>query len=230
MLRAKAIESKEKQSRTEREREAVEKFILRPMVQEEIAGWYERELKTAFLPQEIKPLQDILALRAQNRYQLLGLFEGDILVGYAALWTGERVPVVLLDYLGVTESRRNEGLGGRVLNLLAEYSQGAALLVESEAPVEGDDPAENEIRLRRIGFYKRNGFVPAYEMATCGMRWQTMIWGTQPQEMERIMAGHRALYGPERTDVKIPLPSDEVPTLPYWMKKRSVTRKNESGR
>ena len=92
------------------------------------------------------------------------------------------------------------------------------LILESEAPVPGGSPAENELRRRRIAFYARNGFQPVYEMATCGMRWQAMLWGPPPRDLTAVMAAHRALYGPERTDVKVPLAPDEVPERPYWMK------------
>ena len=36
--------------------------------------------------------------------------------------------------------------------------------------------------------------------------------------VEEIMAQHRALYGPDRTDVAVPLPQGAKPAMPYWMK------------
>ena len=159
---------------------------IRPMTVPEIEKWYAEELAEAFAPAERKPLADILSLRAEGRYELLGLFnERDELLGYATIW---RQP------------------------------DGAGLVLESEAPVPGGSPAENELRRRRIAFYARNGFQPVYEMATCGMRWQAMLWGPPPRDLTAVMAAHRALYGPERTDVKVPLAPDEVPERPYWMK------------
>ena len=35
------------------------------------------------------------------------------------------------------------------------------------------------------------------------------------------MAAHRAIYGPGRPDVKIPLGPGETPEPPYWMKGRN---------
>ena len=59
---------------------------IRPMTVPEIEKWYAEELAEAFAPAERKPLADILALRAEGRYELLGLFnERDELLGYATL-------------------------------------------------------------------------------------------------------------------------------------------------
>jgi hypothetical protein len=37
-------------------------------------------------------------------------------------------------------------------------------------------------------------------------------------DIPALMAAHRAIYGPSRSDVKIPLPPGELPETPYWMK------------
>ena len=180
---------------------------IRPMTVPEIEKWYAEELAEAFAPAERKPLADILSLRAEGRYELLGLFnERDELLGYATIWRQpDGAGLVLLDYLGVSARLRNGGLGAELCAHLARRYGGQGLILESEAPVPGGSPAENELRRRRIAFYARNGFQPVYEMATCGMRWQAMLWGPPPRDLTAVMAAHRALYGPERTDVKVPL-------------------------
>lgn len=127
----------------------------------------------------------------------------------------EDIPLVLLDYLGVTARMRSGGLGAKMLAALK--AQGRPLILESELPVDGETQEENAIRRRRIAFYERNGFVPAYEMATCGMRWQAMLAGGEGYPLEAVMRWHKALYDEKRTDVKVPLGPDEVPQLPYWM-------------
>jgi len=196
---------------------------LRPMTPEGVRDWYGRELAEAFLPTERKPLEDILALRRAGRYELLGLFdEAGGLLGYGTIWQqpgGEGL--VLLDYLGVTARLRNGGIGARLCGMLARRYGAQGLILESETPAPGAPEEENAIRRRRIGFYARNGFSTVYEMATCGLRWNAMLWGPPPDCLDGVMAAHRALYGPERTDVKIPLGPDEEPELPYWMRKES---------
>lgn len=188
---------------------------FRLLTEMEIRNWYESELRRTFVPQECKPLDDIFRLIAEDRYEIWGLWEGASLLGYACLWKRPDLALVLLDYLGVTAARRNEGLGGQLLRLL--QTQGRPLVTESELPVAGDSDEENSIRLRRIAFYQRNGFTAAYVMATCGMAWQALTFapGLAPDE---VMYQHRALYGPQRTDVVVPLPPGQSPEMPYWMK------------
>lgn len=90
---------------------------IRPMTVPEIEKWYAEELAEAFAPAERKPLADILSLRAEGRYELLGLFnERDELLGYATIWRQpDGAGLVLLDYLGVSARLRNGGLGGRAV-------------------------------------------------------------------------------------------------------------------
>ena len=189
---------------------------FRQMTHREIETWYETEFSQAFAENERKPLPNILVLAAEGRYELWGLFDSERMLGYATLWKRKGIPLVLLDYLGVSADLRNGGLGAGILARLK--ARGFPIVTESELPVPGDSDAENVIRMRRIGFYRRNGFVPAYEMATCGMRWQALLANTEGLEMADIMAWHKALYGPERTDVKVPLGPNEVPEMPYWMR------------
>ena len=65
---------------------------------------------------------------------------------------------MLLDYLGVTAARRNGGLGGAILKMLAAREAGRrTVLVEAEAERSGGPEEERPLRLRRLGFYARNG-------------------------------------------------------------------------
>ena len=187
---------------------------FRLLNENEIRIWYETELTRTFIPQECKPLEDIFRLIGKERYEIWGLFDSTSLLGYACLWKSPDLALVLLDYLGVTAAQRNRGLGGQMLHLL--QAQGRPLVTESELPVEGDSEEENAIRRRRIAFYARHGFTAAYPMATCGMAWQALV--SHPEAgTEATMAHHRALYGPERRDVRIPLPPGALPELPDWV-------------
>ena len=87
---------------------------LRPIA--DLEQWYARELTEAFPPNERKPLAEIRALLEAGRYEALGLYDGAALLGYANLWREPAAPgYVLLDYLGVTASRRKGGLGCLIL-------------------------------------------------------------------------------------------------------------------
>ena len=196
-------------------------MVFRAMKNGEIDYWYAHLLPEGFAPNEIKPREDVYRLLAEDRYEIWGLFpddpeQGCMPAGFACLWKRPGIPLVLLDYLGVTGKLRSGGWGAWMLAKLKE--QGKPLVLESEMPVADAPEQENAIRRRRIAFYERNGFVPAYEMATCGMRWQAMLTGGELYSLEDLMRWHKLLYDEKRTDVKVPLGPDEVPELPYWMK------------
>lgn len=190
---------------------------FRPMNEQEIRGWYEREFLKTFPPNEQKPLELILSLTDAGRYTLMGLYDGAALLGYASLQTHPDHPgYVLLDYLGVTAARRNGGLGARILSLLEERFQGSVhIIVEAESPVPGEGGEENRLRARRIGFYERCGCRRVYEMGACGIRCQALTLG-EPGDLAPLMAAHRAIYGPGRPDITIPLGPEETPAPAHW--------------
>ena len=134
---------------------------LRPIPARDWADWYTGELCASFPACECKPLEAIRALAAEGRYELLGLCDGAALLGYATLWSTPEWPdYVLLDYLGVTAARRNGGLGGAILKMLAAREAGRrTVLVEAEAERSGGPEEERPLRLRRLGVYARNGCI-----------------------------------------------------------------------
>ena len=194
---------------------------LLPMNEQQIRCWYHTLLPECFAPNEIKPEADIARLLAEDRYEVWGLFEDSLAdpdqmpTGFACIWKRKGIPLVLLDYLGVTAAARNGGYGVWMLTQLKK--QGRPMVCESELPVDGDPDKENAIRRRRIAFYERNGFRPAYEMATCGLRWQALLIGGEAQDIKDIMRWHKQLYDEGRTDVKVPLAPGEKPQPPYWL-------------
>lgn len=191
---------------------------LRPITDEALQGWYDTELTEAFPPNERKPLGEMRDLIAAGRYDLLGLYEGPALLGYAGIMKQPGADYVLLDYLGVTAARRSGGLGAELLRRLGgQYAHCPGFITEAEIPVPGDSAAENDLRLRRIGFYRRCGFTPVYEMASCGVRFQALLLGPVPEDMTELMADHRAVYGPLRTDVQVPIAPGDTPRPPHWM-------------
>jgi GNAT superfamily N-acetyltransferase len=112
------------------------------------------ELTEAFPPNERKPLAEIRALLEAGRYEALGLYDGAALLGYANLWREPAAPgYVLLDYLGVTASRRNGGLGSLILRKLAGQCAGrCGVLTEAEWPDPDSGAPEEVLRRRRVAF------------------------------------------------------------------------------
>ena len=116
--------------------------ILREMTLPELKQLHETELREAFPPQELKPFAAMKTLYEAGVYHPVGAWEGETLVGYAILWESPDHPYVLIDYLGVPARLRNGGLGGKILDRLAEQFAGMdGILVESEA---GGCPAPPE--------------------------------------------------------------------------------------
>ncbi len=200
---------------------------FRKLTKTEARRWFDELLPECFVPDEIKPWADFERLLAEGRYEIWGLFEAPaesnvlrtgapLPLGFATLWKNPEYPVCLLDYLGVRPALRSGGLGAKILAELA--SRGIAALAEAEVPIPGADEAENALRVRRMGFYARNGYTRLYEMSTCGMRMQTFGINTAQFDPADIMYWHKHIYDEKRTDVKVPLGPDEVPAPPYWMK------------
>jgi len=117
---------------------------------------YQNEMVADFPKAELKPLSAMLRLMDLGRYDPLAAIDGGETVGYAMMWLPQDRTGALLEYLGVLRGRRNGGLGGQILELLAaRYGQ---LFGEAEAPGPDASPEENDLRRRRIAFYQRNGF------------------------------------------------------------------------
>ena len=93
----------------------------------------------------------------------------------------------------------------------------AIFIVREEAERSGGPEEERPLRLRRLGFYARNGCIPVYESFNCGLLCQVFVLGPAPADQVDLKAAHRAIYGPARTDVVIDPPPGASPEPPYWM-------------
>lgn len=182
---------------------------------------YNQEMKRAFPPSELKPLSAIEDMRDKGRYEPLGLFEGDELLGYAFMWLEPGIPFALLDYLGVVEGKRGGGLGTACLDLLAErYRDFRGVFGESEA-VSSPDPTEAALQRRRLDFYYRNGFrYGGYDCALYGVHYETLIRGNEDVTAEELLEVHRTIYASHMPQtvydrfIQIPLAPGEKPNPP----------------
>ena len=191
---------------------------LRIMSPEELKKAYETDLREAFPPAELKPLWAMEAMRARGAYDPLGLYggEGEAL-GYILLWKHTDGRYVLIDYLCVPAGRRNGGTGGRLLAAaIAHYPPDTVFIGETEAPT--GDPARDEMILRRLGFYARNGAKTlGYDNALFGVRFKTICWADPMPEEAEILRKHQEIYlqqfGREKYDrfIQIPLRPGEQP-------------------
>ena len=198
---------------------------LRTLTKEELARLYREKIQGDFAPGELKPLRAMLRLCDMGRYDPLLVEEEDgTAVGYAMLWLPESREGALLEYLGVFPELRSGGIGARILELLGErYSQ---LFGEAEAPDSGD-PAEDDLRRRRIGFYLRNGFrVLNYECALFGVHFNCLYRGPEGDD-SKVQALHRGVYAayfsPEHMEryIQLPLaPGEAIHPAPSWIEER----------
>lgn len=180
--------------------------------------WYEKFLKEDFVSDEIKPIENILTLIKNGRYEVYGVFQDDEMIAYASFWKKENINLALLDYLGVLKKYRNQGIGSKILTLIKEMLGNMPYVVEAEIPT-GSSLEEDKIRKRRIQFYERNGCKKVYLMATCGMKWQTLVNSKNEIDQKELAKLHKELYEEKRTDVKIPISIDENIEKAFWSSK-----------
>lgn len=195
---------------------------LKLLDKQELTDLYQSEMVFDFPKAELKPLRAMLRLMDMGQYDpLLITDEEGSPLGYAMLWLPRARNGALLEYLGVLRGKRNGGLGTQVLPLLAErYGQ---LFGEAEAPT-SDDPAENDLRRRRIAFYERNGFrVLDYECALFGVHFNCLYRGPETDD-RKVEALHRSVYAdyfsPEHMAryIQLPLhPGEAIHPSPAWV-------------
>lgn len=188
---------------------------------EQLTKLYNEELVFDFPKAELKPLRAMHRLMDMGQYDPLLVSENGEALGYAMVWLPRERNGALLEYLGVLRGKRNGGLGAQILTLLAErYSQ---LFGEAEAP-SSDDPAENDLRRRRLGFYQRNGFrILDYECALFGVHFNCLYRGfeTDDRKVEKL---HRSVYADYFTPahmerfIQLPLrPGEEIHPSLEWV-------------
>ena len=191
---------------------------LRILNKAELEQLYNTEMKRAFPPCELKPLKSMEDMRDTGRYEPLGLFDGEELLGYAMIWMEQDIPHVLLDYLGTMEGKRNKGLGATMLRLLRErYADRGAVFGEAERD-NSPDPEERAMQARRLDFYFRNGLRYAgYDCALFGVHYETLILGGESVTAEELLQAHQTIYRrqipPKHYErfVQIPLAPGEKP-------------------
>ena len=128
---------------------------LRLAAPEQVAAAYERDMRPAFPPAELKPLENILSMMEDGCYRPWCLFDGEEIAGECFLWLG-RPGWALLDYLCVASDRRNGGLGARMLRELRRAELETVVLVESEEPEDAPDPERFADRRVRHGGLRRS--------------------------------------------------------------------------
>lgn len=136
---------------------------IEPISSAQLPSIYAASFTRDFPPDELMPLQRMLALTRQGSQQTLGIYENAALAAYAVLVLSPE-PAALLNYFAVEPTCRGQGVGTRSLALLKEAAQSLRLpyiLFEVETPASARTPEELATRRRRVAFYLRGGAKPA---------------------------------------------------------------------
>jgi GNAT superfamily N-acetyltransferase len=126
---------------------------------------------------------------------VLGIYE-DGPVGFLVI--REYKNILYLAYLAVNSALRSKGIGSKALKELVSNYADHMIVVEYEAP----DPSapENELNIRRKGFYKRNGFRETgyftfyddieFEIGCAGMEFDAELFGEFTEYLSTIVSDH----------------------------------------
>ena len=149
---------------------------LRTLTRDELKALHAGILKRAFPPDELKPFSAMDGLLKKGCYDAWALEDGGEAVSWALCWHSPRC--ALVDYFVTAESRRGQGLGAEMLDLLARrYLPQRPLIVETEVP-EDRDPARRELQRRRLDYYLRQGFREAgFEVLLFGVHYRVLVRG-----------------------------------------------------
>ena len=132
---------------------------IRKLHEHEIKDFYAHHIQRDFPIFELRPLTDILRLLKEDLYVCYGYFKEANLIAYACFASTPELPYALLDYFAVIPGQRSNGQGGQFLQALKEILPHDGLFIEAEAPEKVKDLDKQQLRCRRIDFYKRNGAI-----------------------------------------------------------------------
>ena len=151
------------------------------------------EINEEAIPEcERNPLRNLIDTGAA----VLGIYVDEKSVGFLVI--REFKSILYLAYLAVRADLRSNGIGGMALRKLAFEYPDRMIVVEYEAP----DPssAENELKMRRKGFYKRNGFCETgyytfyddteFEIGCAGMEFEAELFGEFTKHLSTIISDH----------------------------------------
>ena len=164
---------------------------LRLPTGEELKLAYRRDMTPAFPRMERRPLRVIKQLCDAGLYRPWCLFDGRELTGEAFIWAFEE-GYALLDYLCITESLRNAGLGSMLIGQLLKAERSNIVFGEVEIPAYAPDPDKAE---RRLGFYRRNGFTKAfYDINLFGVPYHTLYRAGAEVDERALLSAHQRCY------------------------------------
>lgn len=147
-----------------------------------------KKLYLSAFPKEERVPWRLLLKRYGEGKCLIETYGGNTFVGFSV--TIEREDFAYVFFLAVSDNARSRGFGGKILDRLAREYAGKPLVLDMERV----QPSPNyEQRVRRRGFYLRNGFSTSgfcYEQN--GVQYETLYRG------ENFSVESYKLFVPER--------------------------------
>jgi GNAT superfamily N-acetyltransferase len=152
----------------------VQTFISVPFEKAENKREIKRLYRTAFPRAERTAFYKILRACKRGVCAFSAYFENGAFAGVSVAL--EREAFVYLFFLAVNEDARGKGIGGRILNAVAERYAGKTVALDIEA-LDEEAPNASE-RVRRKEFYLRNGYRPLNVFFSVrGVRYETLVRG-----------------------------------------------------
>ena len=153
---------------------------------------YDTVLREAFPPEELKSYFVMCCLIRRGCYFPYALREGERELGYALLWTEKPdSPFVLIDYLCVPASLRNQGIGGQMMQQLFTQFPRNTYLWEAELP---EEPGI-ALKQRRIDFYLRQGGRKlSYQVGLFGVKFCVFAHGPEEEKESVLFRRHQAIW------------------------------------
>jgi ribosomal protein S18 acetylase RimI-like enzyme len=162
---------------------------------------FERIYEQSFPAEERDDTDRLLASVASGRHLCYVAEQGGVLVGLAVLLPLTGCRAQYLEYLAIDPTRRDRGLGARLLRDVRRLAEQAPkgpldIVFEVEPPGDAQGP-EQEIRRRRVAFYERQGAsvvacAPCYRapnLAGEGTLSLTLMWLPSPGTPSRLEGG-----------------------------------------
>lgn len=106
------------------------------------------EMSKAFISDEIRSFDDTYILLELEAFNIYHIVDNDKRVGFISLW--DLGSCFYVEHFVVYEKYRNQGYGGKAIDAVTNTLKN--VILEADLP-------NTSIAKRRLGFYKRHGFV-----------------------------------------------------------------------
>lgn len=170
-------------------------LLFRKLTLEEIHTIYYSDMVLQFPDSERRSYANIADMVSRGLYCGFGLYKEDSLCAYALLASIQDSGVHLLDYLAVPDPHKKKGFGSETLKRLRSfYPITDRILIETEDPdvLDGENSA---IALRRLGFYKKNGFRETnVEIGLFSVLYRLYVNETAPDSDMELIASLEKIY------------------------------------